>query len=172
MRRAAARPAPTHIPGALRESVRPEPVEGPLHHHQGPRVPHGAGPSFPHYSQRHSCEGRNPEGRGAATRHSTCKRPRSPPTVVLAKAGTQGRCAARRASVSRTSHVPQSLYLRRQESRGAPGVRHARHKTCKRPRSPQPSFPRKREPRAGARRGAASVSNRLEMPALHPDTAP
>ena len=122
-------PLPTHIAGALRDSVRPEPVEGFPPPPRSPRAsPHPptvvprkreprAGARCGAVSvSRHSCEGRNPEGRGAVTRHSTCKRHR-PPTVVPAFAGTQGRGTARGASASRTSHT---RHRRTRKPGGAP----------------------------------------------------
>ena len=241
-------PPPTHIAGALRDSVRPEPVEGPSPTRSPParrsRTPsvipakagiqrggvrqpdtasasgtapptvvpakagtQGRGAARGVSVSRHSCESRYPEVRraagiagapdsvrrskGALHHHQPPRSHRSPtvvpallphernpcgnptqnrkrpapPTVVLAKAGTQGRGAARGASASRTSHT---RHRRTGESR-YPEVRRAaarphphRRRASTLPRVPHtPSHRRSREPRAGARRGASPP---LELP--------
>ncbi len=116
-------PAPRAPPIAREppKSVRPEPVEGPPRTpHRTRRLPnpfalslskgphpqpqqHSPSPTPPivvpaHPHSRHSCEGRNPEVRGAGRlRPPFPTTTPHPPTntVVPAKAGTQGRCAAR-----------------------------------------------------------------------------
>ena len=102
---------PTHIAGALRDSVRPEPVEGP-----------------------------------SAT--TSPRASRTPPPPSFPKAGTQGRGPRGRLRLA--------SFLRRQESRGAGCGNPTQHLQAA--PLPPPSFSRKREPRAGARRGAVSGS--------------
>ena len=107
----------------------------PLRHHQPLPTPTPpiVLPALPH--ERHSCEGRNPEGRGAGR----LRPPSHPPLPVV------GAVCEPPLPPQRDPHPTASINPRR-------------------PPHPPSSFPRKPGPRAGARRGGVSVSRHSQLP--------